>query len=439
MASDPTADSDIEASAEAVETLTTTLATAIIESETEWLSFGSSKICRQIFGNARLPMHEYYPKNPWLTLKLWLSSTAGLYLATMTRRKYQALPNPIMSLTALENFCAIIYFSKHPPDTQGLGFHHILCAPVNYEQPSYATTVYGTTNPALATNSPREYCMASCFDKYPCTHLYFYINSTGACDMGDWNRMLLASATVPLPLKEAITIDLGLRYAENIFAVGSHTSEHNPMLDILPPLAQTPAYVTTVSSQILLPRVFPLVSHGDVLAEVILLVKDSNNITTKEQLSLWSAANASGNHFSHSLNETFSSPTFSLWVETIRTDSTLFEAATADFLSKDHHIQTDCYASLLVASHIGINVIKFYISNPEKMIEDARNNQAPFPSPITLYRDITSYNLPVSWGQGRFKYIKVPIMKAHLSQLTGIYLSLPQPLKIAHLHWSLPI
>jgi len=99
-------------------------------------------------------------------------------------------------------------------------------------------------------------------------------------------------------------------------------------------------------------------------------------------------------------------------------DNILFEAATADFFSKNNHIQADCYGSFLFDRRIGLDIIKFYISNSEKMIEDARNNQAPFCSPITLCRDITSYNLTASWVQERIKYIKVLIIKSHFPQLT---------------------
>ena len=41
------------------------------------------------------------------------------------------------------------------------------------------------------------------------------------------------------------------------------------------------------------------------------------------------------------------------------------------------------------------------------------------PSPITLCRDITSYNRPVSWIQGAFKYIRALSMKVYFPQLTA--------------------
>jgi len=73
-------------------------------------------------------------------------------------------------------------------------------------------------------------------------------------------------------------------------------------------------------------------------AKESLPVKDSNGITTEEQLTLWSAANTSDDQFSHLLDKSSSSPTFALWFEAIQTSSTLIEASTTEFLPKDHHI-----------------------------------------------------------------------------------------------------
>jgi len=41
--------------------------------------------------------------------------------------------------------------------------------------------------------------------------------------------MLLTSAAVVLPLKEAITIKLSSKYIDGIFAVGPHTSKRDTM------------------------------------------------------------------------------------------------------------------------------------------------------------------------------------------------------------------
>jgi len=112
----------------------------------------------------------------------------------------------------------------------------------------------------------------SCFDKYLCIRLQFYTDSASASsgEMGDWNHTLLNSAAALLPLKEAITIKLSLRYANGIFAVGLHTSDRDPISDILPPLTRTPSSGAAGSSQILLPRVFLLASHSNVSAQVIM-------------------------------------------------------------------------------------------------------------------------------------------------------------------------
>ena len=58
------------------------------------------------------------------------------------------------------------------------------------------------------------------------------------------------------------------------------------MSDFLPPLTRTPALVAAGSSQILLPRVFPLAGHGNVPAEVNLPIVESNGITTEAQIDL---------------------------------------------------------------------------------------------------------------------------------------------------------
>jgi len=134
--------------------------------------------------------------------------------------------------------------------------------------------------------------------------------------------MLLASAAVPLPLREAITFETGSTYVNGIFAVRPHTSERDTMSDVLSSLTWTLASGAAGSSQILLPRVFPLARHSNVPAEFSLLVAERNLSPLRYSFP----------------NETFRSSTFALWVEAIRTDSTLFEAATVRFLSKEHHI-----------------------------------------------------------------------------------------------------
>jgi len=67
------------------------------------------------------------------------------------------------------------------------------------------------------------------------------------------------------------------------------------------------------------------------------------------------------------------------------------------------------------------------------MIKDTMNNQTPFPSPITLYRDTTSYNRPGSWIQESFKYIKFLTTKAHFPQLTAALDNRTSPLVIVNL------
>ena len=141
-------------------------------------------------------------------------------------------------------------------------------------------------------------------------------------------------ARVPLPLREAITVKLVSTHANDVFAVGLHILERNSMLDFFPPFTRTPSSGVAGSSQILLPRVFLLASHGDVSAEVSPPVAESNGIITEAQFALWSATSAFGSHFSHLLDKTFHSPTFTLWVDAIQTDSTLFRSGHHRFYPK---------------------------------------------------------------------------------------------------------
>jgi len=286
MVTDPTADSNIKASAETVATITETLASAVIESETKCLFFGPAKIRRRIFGNSCLTMHICHLTKPWRIFKLWLNPTAGLYSVTTMHREYQVPPNPIMPLTTLSNCCVIIYFDKQPSNRPGLVFLHIPRAPIDYAQSGYVAAFYGITAPALETNLRKEYRTVSCFDKHPCTRFRFYTNSAGSHEMGDWNCMLLTSAAVPLPLRDSITVELGSTYANGIFAVGTHTSEQDHMSDFLLPLTRILSSGATGSSQILLPQVFLLASHDNVPAKVSLLVVESNRITTEAKLVL---------------------------------------------------------------------------------------------------------------------------------------------------------
>jgi len=127
----------------------------------------------------------------------------------------------------------------------------------------------------------------------------------------------------------------------------------------------------------------------------------------------------SSNHFSHSLSKLFGSPIFKLWFDAIKTDSTLFEAVTTDFISKDHRIRGDCYTYLLLARCIDLYIIKFCTSRSDGLILESRRNLSPFPSLITLCQNTTSYNHTVdTWGAARFKYIKVPGIMTRFSHLT---------------------
>ena len=76
--------------------------------------------------------------------------------------------------------------------------------------------------------------------------------------------MLLDDLIIPASHKENINIKLIKDHADVFFAVGLHTLEHNPMLDIPPPLMQARVSSVVVSSQVVLPLISPLRSFGNV-------------------------------------------------------------------------------------------------------------------------------------------------------------------------------
>jgi len=90
-----------------------------------------------------------------------------------------------------------------------------------------------------------------------------------------------------------------------------------------------------------------------------------------------------------------------------------------DFLPKDHRIQGNHYASLLVARSVCLEIIKFCTPWSDMLISEVTRNLSPFPNPITICHDITSYNVVGARGAARFKYIKVPGIIDHFPHLTN--------------------
>ena len=167
-------DSNIEVSVETINMLTSRTKKILLNSQTEWSSFGSAKIHRCIFSSAHLPMYNYQLLAPYIILKTCLDPARGVYSSTGCRSiDCNVLKKPLLPPSALCNCCAILYFVRNPLSTPGHGSLCLHWAPVGYKQPSYATTIYLTMVPVLSSNRFKEWIPPTCFDELPCTCLRF--------------------------------------------------------------------------------------------------------------------------------------------------------------------------------------------------------------------------------------------------------------------------
>jgi len=151
------AENNIKVSAAMINVLTSKTNHLLLNSQIEWSSLGSTKIRRCIFGNARLPMHKYHPLAQRVILQTWLNPDRGVYISTSYGSIDRRISKkPLLPLNELGNCCAMLYFARNSIGTPDCNSLCLLCAPVNFTQPSYAMAIYGTTTPILSSNCFKE-------------------------------------------------------------------------------------------------------------------------------------------------------------------------------------------------------------------------------------------------------------------------------------------
>jgi len=83
-------------------------------------------MCYRMFGNARFLMHNYHLPEPSSTLRTWLYPAWGVYPTTNHSHEHNVPKNPILTPTALGDFCVILYFVRHPIGRQCHGSLRVL-------------------------------------------------------------------------------------------------------------------------------------------------------------------------------------------------------------------------------------------------------------------------------------------------------------------------
>ena len=103
-------------------------------------------------------------------------------------------------------------------------------------------------------------------------------------------------------------------------------------------------------TQVLLPRVFPAFTEGDMPSVIDLELTDHDVLSNIKRLKLLNCENTAT--YSHSLNRLYSSLFFSLWLKGVFVDSDFFSGIVTTFKPHQSAVYADCYGSMLVARRI---------------------------------------------------------------------------------------
>ncbi len=229
-------------------------------------------------------------------------------------------------------------------------------------------------------------------------------------------------AVIDIPTAETSMAEIGKElnseYASVIFGDNSFPDETADLLHVRDPEKK----LSVSHTRVLLPRVFPVFSEGDMPSMSDLELTDDDALSIIKRLEVKNFQNPAT--YSHSLNTLYSSSFFSLWLKGVFADRDFFSGIVTTFNPHQSAVYADCYGSMLVARRIGWDIFDNCCNNPYGEWKDVKNRCFEFNQ--MLDRNLTSLD-KASWhGENFIKFLKMPKLELifpHINEEMGTVLN----------------
>lgn len=351
---------------------------------------------RFMYGNERLPMTKNtmtysLPK----LIKRWYSQAVGfdpLYGKKIIR-------SPIVDASSLFDITGVyIYCPRESADSPPM--LRFLRAPVDYSHNRQTAALYGLSDSEAMITRTSEWSLESAWKSHDCSHVRFINKETPYGLECDWDAMaLITLRTAGISIKD-LNDELGSDVAEVICGNKEFPEETRKFLRVRDSFnANSDEY-----SQVLLPRVFPVFTRGDMPSMCDIELSDND---AKSNIKRLLASNRADNGtYSHSLNTVYTSTFFSLWLKAVFVDSDFFSGLFTTFKPHQSGSYADSYGSMLVARRIGWDILYNCCNNPNGVLKYFYQQSPDFN--MECDRKLVSYN-PHTWPRADFRrFLSMP-------------------------------
>ncbi len=225
-------------------------------------------------------------------------------------------------------------------------------------------------------------------------------------------------AVIDIPTAETsmaeIEKELNSEYASVIFGDNSFPDKTAYLLHVRDPEKEH----SVPHTRVLLPRVFPVFSLGDIPSMSDLEFTDGDALSNIKRLAVENCQDPAS--YSHSLNTLYSSSFFSLWLKGVFADRDFFSGIVTTFNPHQSAVYADCYGSMLVARRIGWDILDNCCNNPKSEWKDVKKRCFKFNQ--MLDRNLTSLD-KASWhGDELRKFLEMPKLEMicpHMNERIG--------------------
>ena len=157
-------------------------------------------------------------------------------------------------------------------------------------------------------------------------------------------------------------------------------------------------------TRVLLPRVFPVFTGGDMPSNSDLELTDDDALSNIKRLKLLNCKNTAT--YSHSLNTLYTSPFFSLWLKGVFVDHEFFSGIVTTFNPHKSTVYADYYGYMLVARMIGWDTVQNCCNRPHAQWCDVMSRCPNFNK--ALDRNLTSLDRASFFGTEFRKILMMP-------------------------------
>ena len=247
----------------------------------------------------------------------WYANPMGEDLCNVTR-KNRIIRSPTVESECLYNCTGVYVFcpsklDKSPPVLR------FIRAPVDYSHNGHTAALYGITDPDSMITRTKDWSLQSAWEDKGCSHVRFMTNDNSNGLDGDWGAMVhshLPVADVPI---ELLAKELG---ATLVLAIAEEINFDDSKVKLLRKGKTCSMKQSMNTTRVLLPRVLPVFTHGDMPSSCDLELRTSDAQSNLKRLAAQNCGNCGT--FSHSLHVLFTSKIFSLWLSAVLADNEFF-------------------------------------------------------------------------------------------------------------------